>query len=198
VLRSEREIEVACKAKAEASGAAGEVSGLGGEAREEVARGDRRPDKIEKVGMRAELCRDLRTSRCLSQPGKPQAGVVIAHPEVPILVSVLDARQFRIFKRAGCKRGFAFSVQVCVNGRSGWRGNGSSGGGSTLRQDNCFHGVEEWGPGPKGCWLDSSGRTGAGAGAAGCERCTRGHAQILWGLSQNYSWRRYRASGPST
>ena len=44
-----------------------------------------------RVGVRAELCRDLPDVRCLSQPREAEAGVGIAHPEVPVLVSVLDA-----------------------------------------------------------------------------------------------------------
>src|SRR6266480_3520390 len=87
--------------------------------------------------MRAELRRALPDLRCLSQPGEAQAGVGIAHPEVLVLVSVLDASGVWIFKRADANV-VPFSVQVCVNGREWLARQMDRVGMKYVRQDNCF------------------------------------------------------------
>jgi len=77
--------------------------------------------------MRAELCRDLPDLRCLSQPGEAQAGVGIAHPEVPILVSVLEASGVWIFKRADANVVSIFGAGVRERAGVTGAGDGSSG-----------------------------------------------------------------------
>ncbi len=101
VLQVSERLKQACRAKAEALGRPVKYLASGAESKEELARGivDTGQDR-GRVGVRAELCRDLPDVRCLSQPREAEAGVGIAHPEVPVLVSVLDASGVWIFKCA--------------------------------------------------------------------------------------------------
>src|SRR5207244_8255052 len=100
----ERALEASVSSKGRGSEAADEVSGLG---RREQGRGSTRDRGTRKdrgrVGMCAELCRALSDVRRLSQPGDAQAGVGIAHPEVPVFVSLLDTSRVWIFKCADTK-----------------------------------------------------------------------------------------------
>ena len=77
--------------------------------------------------MRAELRRALPDLGCLSQPGEAQAGVGIAHPEVLVLVSVLDASGVWIFKRADANVVSVFGAGVRERAGVAGASDGSSG-----------------------------------------------------------------------
>jgi hypothetical protein len=97
----ERALEASVSSKGRGSEAADEVSGLG---RREQGRGSgwnrgTRKDR-GRVGRCAELCRALSDVRGLWQAGDAEVGVGIAHPEVPVFVSLLDPSRVWIFKCA--------------------------------------------------------------------------------------------------
>src|SRR2546422_5726086 len=131
--------------------------------------------------MRAEWCRDLPDLRCLSQPGEAQAGVGIAHPEVPILVSVLDASVVWIFKRADANVVSVFGAGV--RERAGVAGAADGSSGDEVRAaGSLFSRGGRMGPGPKVAGWTAPDELAEGAGAAGAS-VEPGARADLWGLS---------------
>ena len=113
------------------------------------------------------------------------------HPEVPILVSVLEASGVWIFKRADANV-VPFSVQVCVNGREWLAREMDRVGMKYVRQDNCFPWVEEWGRAQR--LLAGQLRTNWPKALEPLARALHPvHAQIFGDFPMNYYWTTYQS-----
>jgi hypothetical protein len=124
VLRVSERLKQAGKAKAEALGRPVKYLVSAGESKEEVARGIAARDKIEEglvcVLSCVETCRTFDVYRNREKR--------IAHPEVPILVSVLDASGVWIFKSADANVVSVFGAGVreragVAGAADGWSGD---------------------------------------------------------------------------